>query len=232
MSRNNTFYSKPFVITSIINDPTELWDFLEEAFDEFDTVSFEQDTENNIMYIYLDETKKLYIKVTVSGDYGIQINYGFGETLCNYSYTHNYDTVYFIYFRTKWGITFGYTSELSYANGSMPLQNFFVSNPVPTLICGLTHYDSNTYYLATPLHEEFESMYEVTMYLSNLFGGQKFVVTNAYSCSENIDCQHLFRVLCVPNADYSKGRIKVGDKYLYWTGRYALEYDPNDTTGV
>ena len=75
-------------------------------------------------------------------------------------------------------------------------------------------------------------MNESALHLANSFGGQKFVVTNAYSCSENIDCQHLFRVLCIPTAGYSKGRIKVCDKYLYWSGRYALEYDPNDTTGV
>ena len=231
MSRNNTFYSKPFVATSIINDPTELWDFLEETFDEFDIVSFEQDTENNIMYIYLDETKKLYIKVMVDGN--IRIDYGFGETLCNYSCTYTSSTVYFTYFRTKWGITFGSTSIASNATSVETLQNFFVSNPVPTLICGLNlSTSSNIYYLATPLHEEFESMNENAMYLASSFGGQKFVVTNAYSCSENIDCQHLFRVLCIPQSTYPKGKIKVGDKYLYWSGRYALEYDPNDTTGV
>lgn len=230
MSRNNTFYTKNATLNAVVSDPTILWDFLEEAFDEFDVVSFERDTENKVMYIYLDETKKLYITVGVDSG-AIKIRHYLGENQCSYYYSYSQTQLFFSYLRTKWGIMWGYTTTAASVSYDV-LQNFFVFAPVPVLVCGVTVASNNTYYLASPLHEEFEDMNESAVLISTTLGTQRFAVTNAYSCFEDINSQHLFRVLGVPGNSYPKGSVKVGDKYLFWTGRYALEYDPDDTTGV
>lgn len=233
MSRNNTLYSKYISAYSFSSGDgfNESLDFLEEAFDEFEEVSFLRDNENQTLYIYFDTDKKMYMKVipnTNNGTIiGIKMLFYFNdvEDIRN---AVTSDATYIQYVRTKYGIVWS-LGHTVYTETSWNPPFIYTPAPVPTLWIGV---NSNIYAIISSLHETIEIMSESTPYLSTSLGNQKFIMTTAYSCLEDINAQHIFRVLGCYDPGAPGGRIKVGDKYIFWIGRYALEYDPDDTTGV
>lgn len=236
MSRNNTFYSKYISKFESIDDFNESLDFLEEAFDEFEEVSFLRDNENQTLYIYFDTDKKMYMKVIPNTNkgtiVGIKMLFYFNDVEDTRNAVTS-GTTYIHYVRTKYGIVWSLTSNSGSTETSWSPPFIYTPDPVPTLWIGLNVANSNTYAIISPLHETIETISENSLYLSPSLGNQKFIMTTAYSCLEDINAQHVFRVLgCHNSLNAPMGRIKVGDKYVFWVGRYALEYDPDDTTGV
>lgn len=250
MSRNNEVNSMAFTPSALTPETiTGIWDFWEEAFDEFDEVSFVRDVENNIMYIYLDKNEHMYITVgmdsnttTVNGVdtttfRNFRMQYWLkGEKYSSDTSSNSSSIAYIFYIRTKYGITWGFNFSSSSISIYGNYEFFYVPQPVPIWLGKFGNSSINnsnhTYGIFSPLHEKIEYMEENSKYLAYSLGDQKFIVTNAYSCLKDINSQHLFRVLGVPNSSYPLGKLLVGGKYLWWFGRYALEYDPDDTTGV
>ena len=237
MSRNNTFYTKAISnsLFESIDGFIEIWDFLEEAFDEFEEVSFLRDVENFSLYVYFDTDKKTYMKVipyVQSGSItGLQMLFYLNEIESTNKVSAIGSNVYIRYIRTKYGITWSMDTSQNGTETSWNPPLIYTPAPVPTIWVGLSTSGNSTYAIISPLHETIEIMKETSTYISTNLGGQKFIMTTAYSCLEDINAQHVFRVL----GYYSNapgGRIKVGDKYVFWVGKYALEYDPDDTTGV
>lgn len=237
MSRNNTFYSKYISADSFSSGDgfNESLDFLEEAFDEFEEVSFLRDNENQTLYVYFDTDKKMYMKVIPNINNGTIIGIKMLFYFNDVEDTRNAvtsSTTYIHYVRTKYGIVWSLAATVSTETSWNP-PFIYTSAPVPTLWIGLNTSSSCTYAIISPLHETIEIMSETNTYISTNLSGQKFIMTTAYSCLEDINAQHVFRVLGYNNSSATVGsRIKVGDKYVFWLGRYALEYDPDDTTGV
>lgn len=52
---------------------------------------------------------------------------------------------------------------------------------------------------------------------------QRFILLNAFSMVTPINTPHLYRVIAVPSTNLKRGKIKIGNKYFIWIGRYALE---------
>ena len=225
MSRNNQINSKVWTTADITSETiSEVWNFWEEAFTDFEGVSFYRDTENSVMYIYLDEDKKIYITVSVgSSGSGILIKYFLNDEECTYTTTTTTGTNYKFgcaYIRTIYGIAWCVKS----GTGVYTLKS------TPTLIVGIASQNtsSSTHYILSPLHDSIETMKDFYAYLSNELGDLKFAVANAYSCAENLKLRHLFRVLGKPNGSYPLGSVEVGTKKLFWFGRYALEYEKEE----
>lgn len=226
MSRNNQMYSKGWT-TSDITESTisSVWDFMEEAFTGLTGVTFQKNSSDKVMYIYLDDEKKMYIAVKVNAanqNTGVLIEYWLNSEQCTYKDTLTQTKTIITYVRTEYGIAWGCTSNsASYSD----LGNVFVQKTTPTMFVGIkqTGMVSNTYYILSPLHDQIESMSESSMYIAGNLGEQKFIMTNAYSCLEKLKLRHFFRVLGIPGSNYPQGRIKVGDRNLFWFGRFALE---------
>ena len=210
MSRNNQINSKVWTTADITSESiSNVWDFWEEAFTDFEGVSFKRDTENSVMHIYLDEDKKIYITVSVgSSDSGILMKYYLNGEECNYTT------------KSSTGSNYKYSE----------FNCFYTLKSTPTLIVGIANpsINSSTHYILSPLHDSIEVMKDSTAYLSNELGGLNFAVANAYSCAENLKLRHLFRVLGRPTANYPLGSVEVGTKKMFWFGRYALEYEKEE----
>ena len=108
MSRNNQINSKVWTTADITSETiSEVWNFWEEAFTDFEGVSFYRDVENSVMYIYLDEDKKMYITVSVgSSGSGILIKYYLNNDECAYtiSTSSTNNNFWCAYIRTIYGI--------------------------------------------------------------------------------------------------------------------------------
>lgn len=228
MSRNNQINSRSWTTSEITEDTvSDIWDFFEEAFEGLDEITFNRDNANHVMYIYLDENKKVYITVKVSDlGTGVLIEFWLNGEKCSYKDTTQQTTTMLTYFRTKYGIAWGLTSSI--AASYSDLGNVYVQKSTPTLVVGVKNSATSTYYILSPLHDKIEAISEQTIYLSNNLGDQKLAITNAYSCLENLKIRHLFRVLGIPNSTYPQGRIEVGGKKLFWFGRFALEYEEEE----
>lgn len=236
MSRNNQINSKVWTTADITSETiSEVWNFWEEAFTDFEGVSFYRDTENSVMYIYLDEDKHIYITVSVgSSGSGILIKYFLNDEECTYTTTTTTGSNYKFgcaYIRTIYGIAWCVKSGTADIVSSYYGFNcVYTLKSTPTLIVGIATPDttSSTHYILSPLHDSIETMKDSNVYLSSDLGGQKFAVANAYSCAENLKLRHLFRVLGKPNGSYPLGSVEVGTKKLFWFGRYALEYEKDE----
>lgn len=234
MSRNNQINSKVWTTADITSETiSEVWNFWEEAFTDFEGVSFYRDTENSVMYIYLDEDKKMYITVSVgSSGSGILVKYFLNDEECTYTTTVGSNFKFgCAYIRTIYGIAWCVKSGT--ADIVFSYENFncvYTLKSTPTLIVGIAAQGtaSSTHYILSLLHDSIETMKDSTAYLANELGGQKFAVANAYSCDENLKLRHLFRVLGRPNSTYPLGSVEVGTKKLFWFGRYALEYEKDE----
>lgn len=232
MSRNNQINSKVWTTADITSETiSEVWNFWEEAFTDFEGVSFYRDVENSVMYIYLDEDKHIYITVSVgSSGSGILIKYYLNNDECAYTISKSSTNNNFgcAYIRTIYGIawTVKGNTNISYDDFNC----IYTLKSTPTLIVGVATQSnsSSTHYILSPLHDSIETMNETNAYLSTSLGGQKFSVANAYSCVENLKLRHLFRVLGKPNGSYPLGSVEVGTKKLFWFGRYALEYEKEE----
>lgn len=230
MSRNNNIYTKTFTTAEITSETiSEVWEFLEEGFTGLSGVTFTRDAENNVMYIYLDEDKKVYVavKVSASGS-GVLMEYYLDSEKCTYvsTGTRTYTTIG--YLRTAYGIAWtmkdGTTAPtIDYAD--FPCFYTQKNNPAVFVGVGLNTISSSTYYILSPLHESIESLSETSGHISTNLGDQKFTITNACSCIENLNLRHFFRVTGIPTSNYPKGAIEVGTKKLFWFGRMALEYE-------
>ena len=106
MSRNNQINSKVWTTADITSESiSNVWDFWEEAFTDFECVSFKRDTENAVMYIYLDEDKKIYITVSVgSSGSGILMKYYLNGEECTYTTASTGTFTTCAYIRTTYGI--------------------------------------------------------------------------------------------------------------------------------
>ena len=236
MSRNNQINSKVWTTADITSETiSEVWNFWEEAFTDFEGVNFYRDVENSVMYIYLDEDKHIYITVSVgSSGSGILIKYFLNDEECTYTTTTTTGTNYKFgcaYIRTIYGIAWcvkSGTADIVFSYYGFNC--VYTLKSTPTLIVGIASQNtsSSTHYILSPLHDSIETMKDFYAYLSNELGDLKFAVANAYSCAENLKLRHLFRVLGKPNGSYPLGSVEVGTKKLFWFGRYALEYEKEE----
>ena len=234
MSRNNQINSKVWTTADItLETISEVWNFWEEAFTDFEGVNFYRDVENSVMYIYLDEDKHIYITVSVgSSGSGILVKYFLNDEECTYTTTAGSNFKFgCAYIRTIYGIAWcvkSGTADIVFSY--YDFNCVYTLKSTPTLIVGIAAQGtaSSTHYILSPLHDSIETMKDSTAYLANELGGQKFAVANAYSCAENLKLRHLFRVLGKPNGTYPLGSVEVGTKKLFWFGRYALEYEKDE----
>ena len=234
MSRNNQINSKVWTTADItLETISEVWNFWEEAFTDFEGVNFYRDVENSVMYIYLDEDKHIYITVSVgSSGSGILVKYFLNDEECTYTTTAGSNFKFgCAYIRTIYGIAWCVKSGMgdivfSYSDFGC----VYTLKSTPTLIVGIAAQGtaSSTHYILSPLHDSIETMKDSNAYLANELGNQKFAVANAYSCAENLKLRHLFRVLGKPNGSYPLGSVEVGTKKPFWFGRYALEYEKDE----
>lgn len=234
MSRNNQINSKVWTTADITSETiSEVWNFWEEAFTDFEGANFYRDVENSVMYIYLDEDKHIYITVSVgSSGSGILVKYFLNDEECTYTTTAGSNFKFgCAYIRTIYGIAWcvkSGTADIVFSY--YDFNCVYTLKSTPTLIVGIAAQGtaSSTHYILSPLHDSIETMKDSTAYLANELGGQKFAVANAYSCAENLKLRHLFRVLGKPNGTYPLGSVEVGTKKLFWFGRYALEYEKDE----
>ena len=233
MSRNNRIYTQQLTTADITTATiSDLWDFLEEGFTGLSDVTFTRDTENNVMNIYLDVDKKIYIavKVAASGS-GVLLEYYLDSEKCTYVSTATKTYTLIGYIRTAYGIawtikegttaqTIGYADfDCYYTQKSNPAMFLSVNAPTTSV---------STYYVISPLHESVEPISENYGYLSTSLDNKKFWVTNAACFDETLNLRHLFRVIGCPSSGYLKGAIEVDTKKLFWFGRYALEYEKEE----
>ena len=230
----NQINSKSWTASSITEDTiSEVWDFMQEAFEEFDYVTFERDTENGVMYIYLDIDKKMYIKIkTKDSGSGFIIEYWLNSEQC--SLTSGSTSVSYVtigYVRTVYGIVWGVKANASSTSISYSdMEGVYTQKAIPTMIVGnLTASASSagTIYILSTKHAQIEKMSENHGYLSTSLD-EGFAMTNAYSCRKALNLRHLFRILGIPSTSYPFGSIEVGAKRLFWFGRFALEYEEED----
>ena len=120
----------------------------------------------------------------------------------------------------------------SYSEKLSAMSMIFVPDDVSTLIYSRSdNFNSATstsdvdVYVLSENHTEIEIMTESSTHMCRSCGDQRMSMVSAFSYITPINCPHLYRVIGVPNTSYPKGKIKVANKYMIWTGRYALEVE-------
>lgn len=238
MSLNNTVVSKRITWSTgddLIPRLAEVADFWEEAFDEFNEVTFERDTEEGIFYVYLSEN--MYIRFDCNTT--VKMSFYLGNEVCTFYQTINASASggysgYMVYFRTKYGIAFCFNnSDIVNVSDYSNFKSVYVSQEVPILFTNISTGTSNTIYIMSSKHTSIETYAETNFLLTTSLSNQKFAMANAYCFggSMHIDIPHFFKILCSYNST-TKGKLRVQDKYVICFHRYALEFDPEDTTGV
>ena len=222
MAVNNQIIVKQFSAGSVtLETMSEVWDFFEEAFTGFEGVTIERNDVRKIMYIYLDDDKKMSVQIKINDtNDAVQIEYWLGDEKCTY-YDSIYPTHNMAYLRTVYGIAWGRDSYTISSTDFSKLRNVFVTKSTPTLFVGVT-LGTAICYVLSPLHNAVENMLG-SDYLADSQGNQRFAVCNAFSCDHELRLRHLFRVLHKDNQ--SRGRILVGNKRLFYLHKYALEYE-------
>ena len=222
MAVNNQIIVRQFSSSITSATISDVWDFFEEAFTGLEGVTFKRDTTNTVMYIYLDDDKKMSVQIKMNdSNNGVLIEYWLGNEKCTYCNLIDSNNTYAAYLRTAYGVAWGTDGYTITLTGFSTLRNVFVTKSTPTLFAGVDTGDT-AHYVFSPLHNTIETM-QGREYLSDSQGNQRFVVCNAFSCDHNLRLRHLFRIL---HKDYqSKGRILVGNKRVFYLHKYALEYE-------
>lgn len=224
------------VTSATIGSAGGVWELFEDAFSGFGNVTFVRDTTNSVLYIYLgeNENKKMFITVGVNTPgYGVLIQYHLmdkesnNDEICAYSNSFSNTIFQLLFLKTVYGVAWGFDQgATSVTYPCSKLMNVFTVINTPCMILNADYSVSSApEYIISPLHLSIEKLTYNTAFLSTSIGGQKLIITNAYSTEVDLKLRHLFKVLAsYTSENAAKGSIEAGGKRLFWLGRYALEY--------
>lgn len=172
---------------------------------------------------------KIYLMIKDKNASEYTIKASFNNNLTDYTYHW--------FYKTDYGVTLKFPNSdkpSSYNLAFNECDIIFIpgnnsNNTCPTVIYDIDQSISSyaTDRIISSKHNNVEQLVSngVLAYNYNTIdtGLQRFILVNAFSMVNPINTPHLYRVIAVPSLDLHRGKIKIGNKYFIWIGRYALE---------
>lgn len=235
MENINIINKKTYQSDSISNitELQSIYTFWRSAFEGFNGVTIETFNSYMGMNVYLDANKRMLFKFDASentNDEYLTLSISLIKdniTMCTFNNSNNVDGHYF--YKTNYGVLLTLENSYNETNVDSIMSQYttiFTPTEVPTVICKFANgYNSeSTDWIISLNHESVENLKSNSLIVHD-YTDQKFVLMNAFTMKTPINTPHVFRVIGVPSSSHLKGKIKVGDKYFIWVGKYALETD-------